>query len=73
MRFDRHTVVLLVRPDDAPDLPQDALDRIQDAHLAHQAGLVEQGAVLAAGPFLDADDGRAPRFRGAVGGPADGP
>ncbi|MDO3685143.1 YciI family protein [Micromonospora sp. C28ISP2-4] len=62
MRFDRHTVVLLVRPDDAPELPQDALDRIQDAHLAHQAGLVEQGAVLAAGPFLDGDDGRVRGF-----------
>ncbi|MFG1657092.1 YciI family protein [Micromonospora chersina] len=58
MRFDQHTVVLLVRPDDAPDLPQDALDRLQDAHLAHQAGLVEQGAVLAAGPFLGGDDER---------------
>ncbi|MFC3501737.1 YciI family protein [Micromonospora krabiensis] len=56
MRFDQHTVVLLVRPADAPELPQDALDRLQDAHLAHQAGLVEQGLVLAAGPFVDTDD-----------------
>ncbi|PWR10331.1 hypothetical protein DKT68_09295 [Micromonospora acroterricola] len=58
MRFDQHTVVLLVRPEDAPELPQDAIDRLQDAHLAHQAGLVEQGLVLAAGPFLHADDDR---------------
>ncbi|WP_428966682.1 YciI family protein [Micromonospora fluostatini] len=50
--------MLLVRPTDAPDLPQDAADRLQDAHLAHQAGLVEQGLVLAAGPFLDPDDAR---------------
>ncbi len=63
MRFDQHTVVLLVRPADAPELPQDALDRIQDAHLAHQAGLVEQGLVLAAGPFLEVDD---ERLRGFV-------
>jgi uncharacterized protein YciI len=63
MRFDQHTVVLLVRPPDAPDLPQDAADRLQDAHLAHQAGLVEQGHVLAAGPFLGADD---ERLRGFV-------
>ena len=61
MRFDQHTLVLLVRPMDAPKLPQDALDRLQDAHLAHQAGLVEQGLVLAAGPFLDPDD---PTLRG---------
>ncbi|MGW5669579.1 YciI family protein [Micromonospora sp. NPDC003776] len=63
MRFDQHTVVLLVRPDDAPELPRDALDRLQDTHLAHQAGLVEQGAVLAAGPFLGGDD---PAIRGFV-------
>jgi uncharacterized protein YciI len=56
MRFDQHTVVLLVRPPDAPELPQEAADRLQDAHLAHQAGLVEQGHVLAAGPFLAQDD-----------------
>ncbi|NES15417.1 MULTISPECIES: YciI family protein [Micromonospora] len=61
MRFDQHTVVLLVRPDDPPDLPRDALDRLHDTHLAHQAGLVEQGAVLAAGPFLGGDD---PSVRG---------
>ncbi|MFR9779009.1 YciI family protein [Micromonospora sp. MS34] len=63
MRFDQHTVVLLVRPDHPPELPRDALDRLQDAHLAHQAGLVEQGAVLAAGPFLGGDD---QRIRGFV-------
>ncbi|WP_341720215.1 YciI family protein [Micromonospora sp. FIMYZ51] len=63
MRFDQHTVVLLVRPQDAPELPQEAADLLENAHLAHQAGLVEQGAVLAAGPFLDHDD---QQFRGAV-------
>ncbi|MCI4065285.1 YciI family protein [Micromonospora sp. R77] len=62
MRFDQHTVVLLVRPTDAPDLPRDVADRLQDAHLAHQAGLVEQGAVLAAGPFLGGDDERVRGF-----------
>ncbi|NJP32566.1 YciI family protein [Micromonospora thermarum] len=63
MRFDQHTVVLLVRPPDAPELPTEALDRLQDAHLAHQAGLAEQGLVLAAGPFVDTDD---ERLRGFV-------
>jgi uncharacterized protein len=58
MRFDHHTVVLLVRPPDAPELPEEAAGRIQDAHLAHQAGLVEHGHVIAAGPFLDQDDDR---------------
>ncbi|MFD6565537.1 YciI family protein [Micromonospora profundi] len=63
MRFDQHTVVLLVRPADVPELPLDAADRLRDAHLAHQAGLVEQGLVLAAGPFLAGDD---ERLRGFV-------
>ncbi|MGK5739582.1 YciI family protein [Micromonospora sp. URMC 103] len=63
MRFDQHTVVLLARPADAPELPRDAADRLQAAHLAHQAGLVEQGLVLAAGPFVDTDD---ERLRGLV-------
>ncbi|MEH1015148.1 YciI family protein [Micromonospora sp. CPCC 206060] len=63
MRFDHHTVVLLVRPPDAPELPEEATARLQDAHLAHQAGLVEQGHVIAAGPFLGADD---ERLRGFV-------
>ncbi|MFG1779315.1 YciI family protein [Micromonospora sp. NPDC049051] len=63
MRFDQHTVVLLSRPSDAPQLPLDAADRLRDAHLAHHAGLVEQGLVLAAGPFVDTDD---ERLRGFV-------
>ena len=58
MRFDHHTVVLLVRPADAPELPEEAAARLQDAHLAHQAGLVEQGHVIAAGPLVDQDDER---------------
>ncbi|MEH0937026.1 YciI family protein [Micromonospora psammae] len=56
MRFDQHTLVLLIRPEGTPELPRDAADLLRDAHLAHQAGLVEQGLVLAAGPFLDPDD-----------------
>ncbi|MEU6078525.1 YciI family protein [Micromonospora sp. NPDC047074] len=56
MRFDQHTVVLLARPAEVPELPLDAADRLRDAHLAHHAGLVEQGLVLAAGPFVDTDD-----------------
>jgi uncharacterized protein YciI len=58
MRFDRHTVVLLVRPADAPQLPEDAAARLQNAHLAHQAGLVDQGHVIAAGPLVNQDDER---------------
>lgn len=58
MRFDHHTVVLLVRRPDAPELPEAAAARLQDAHLAHQAGLVDQGHVIAAGPLTGQDDER---------------
>jgi uncharacterized protein YciI len=61
MEFDRHTIVLLVRPTDAPELSEAESDALQDAHLAHQADLVERGLVIAAGPFDDQDD---PRLRG---------
>ena len=58
MRFDAHTVVLLVRAPDAPDLPEDAAAAIQDAHLAYQAGLADRGLLTVAGPFADQTDER---------------
>jgi hypothetical protein len=49
MRFDQHTLVLLVTPPDAPDLPDDEAAAVQDAHLASQADPYDQGLLLAAG------------------------
>jgi uncharacterized protein YciI len=46
-------VVLLVTPDNPPDLSDDEADRLQDAHLAHLADLHERGVLLAAGPVGD--------------------
>jgi uncharacterized protein YciI len=63
MRFDQHTVVLLVRPPDAPELPPEEAAAVQDAHLAFQAGLVDQGTVVAVGPLVEQDD---ERLRGIV-------
>ena len=54
--FDPTTLVFLVRPPDAPELPDDEADALQDAHLAHQASLAERGLVLVAGPLTDQDD-----------------
>jgi len=54
--LESHTLVLLRRPVDAPDLPDEELDRLQDAHLAHLGGLREAGKLLAAGPFEDQSD-----------------
>jgi uncharacterized protein YciI len=56
MEFDRHTLVLLVRPPDAPELSEQEADALQDAHLAFRADLREQGYLLAGGPLLDPDD-----------------
>jgi uncharacterized protein YciI len=56
--FDQYTLVLLFRPDDAPQLSDAEADALQDAHLANQADLYEAGHLLASGPFADQDDER---------------
>jgi uncharacterized protein len=58
VQFDRHTLVLLVRPPGAPELTEEEALRLQDAHLANQARLGDEGYVVAAGPFTDQDDER---------------
>jgi uncharacterized protein YciI len=58
MRFDHHTIVLLVRPPDAPELSEEEAAVLQDAHLGHQAALHEQGHIVAAGPLEGQDDDR---------------
>jgi uncharacterized protein len=63
VEFDEYTLVLLVRPPDAPQLSDAEADALQDAHLAYQAELHDQGHVLASGPFVDQDD---ERLRGMV-------
>ena len=37
--FDVYTLVLLRRPADAPELPEDELDALQSQHLAYRAKL----------------------------------
>lgn len=49
--FDVYTLVVLRRPADAPDLPQERLDELQSAHLAHRAELRDRGIIVANGPF----------------------
>lgn len=58
MKFDRHTLVLLVRPPDAPELSEAEADALQDAHLAFRADLRDRGLLIAGGPFADQDDER---------------
>ena len=56
MELDRYTFVLLRRPPEAPDFPQERLDEIQEGHLANLARLHERGLLLLAGPFGDQTD-----------------
>ena len=56
MDFASFALVLLRRPANAPDLPEDELDRIQAQHLAHLAAMAEAAKLVAAGPFSDQED-----------------
>jgi uncharacterized protein YciI len=63
MNFDRYTVVLLVTPEQPPELTEEEADRLQDAHMAHLAHLHDEGVLLAAGPVGDPREGGR-RYRG---------
>jgi uncharacterized protein len=53
MDFDRYTIVLLLTPENPPQLSDEEAGRLQDAHLSHLAELHERGVLLAAGPVGD--------------------
>src|SRR5918994_3475064 len=59
--FDVYTVVVLRRPDDAPEMSDEELDALQTRHLAYRAELVRRGLVVANGPFDEQSD---PSYRG---------
>ena len=54
--FDVCTVVILRRPDDAPEMSEEALDALQEEHLTYRAEPVRQGVLVANGPFLEQSD-----------------
>lgn len=56
--FDEHTVILLLRAPDAPDLGPDELDALQAAHLAYLRDLQRQGVLVANGPMAEQTDER---------------
>ncbi len=58
MQFDRHTLVLLVRPPDAPELTDEEAAELQDRHLAYRADLRDRGYLIGGGPLVDQDDER---------------
>ncbi|HYI44336.1 MAG TPA: YciI family protein [Actinomycetota bacterium] len=51
MELERVAFVLLKRPEDAIDYPEDELERIQEAHLSYMDGLRQRGLLLTNGPF----------------------
>ena len=54
--FDVYTVVVLRRPAEAPDLPEDEFDALQTRHLAYRASLRADGVLVANGPFDEQSD-----------------
>ena len=59
--FDVYTVVLLRRPADAPEMPDEELDELQAQHLAYRAELRRNGSIVVNGPFDEQSD---PSYRG---------
>ena len=59
--FDVFTLVILRRPDDAPDMADDELDELQARHLAYRAGLRRDGLLAVNGPCAQQSD---PAYRG---------
>jgi rifampin ADP-ribosylating transferase len=59
--FDVYTLVVLRRPDDAPEMSEEELDELQARHLAYRADLRWKGVLVANGPFDAQSD---PSYRG---------
>lgn len=56
MELDSYALVLLRAGPRAHELPEDELERLQAAHLAHLASMRRAGKLAAAGPFSDQPD-----------------
>ena len=54
--FDSYAVVVLRRPHDAPELPEQEEERLQGEHVRFILSLVQSGAAYAGGPLLDASN-----------------
>jgi uncharacterized protein len=59
--FDSYAIVVLRRPPDAPELPEDEAEALQRRHRDFIMSLVENGSAYAGGPFTDHSD---PSLRG---------
>ena len=61
VEMEAYQLVLLKRPANRPELPEERVAEIQKAHMAHLERLALEGRIVAAGPFGDQDD---PAMRG---------
>jgi hypothetical protein len=59
--LETYELVLLRRPDNAPDYPDDVLERIQAEHVAYHVRLREAGHIVTNGPVAEQPD---PSLRG---------
>ncbi len=57
-RFDEHTIILLLRPANAPPFTDEELDRLQVEHLTYLRGLMRRGVLIANGPLAEQTDER---------------
>ena len=56
--FDVYTLVLLRRPNDAPEMSDADIDALQARHLAYRANLRREGVLVANGPLGEQSDVR---------------
>ena len=56
--FDELTVILLIRPANAPDMSEETLDRLQVEHLTYLRDLQRRGVLIANGPLAEQTDER---------------
>jgi len=56
--LESYQLVLLKRPAERPDYPEEKLQEIQAAHMAHLERMAREGHLVAAGPFGDQEDER---------------
>lgn len=56
MEFDTYQLVLLKRPAAPTEMPDEEIQRIQAAHLAHMTRMAKEGKLVTAGPFGDQED-----------------
>ena len=58
MEFDTYQLVLLKRPAEPMEYPEEKLQEIQAAHLGHLTRMAREGHLVVAGPFGDQQDER---------------